>query len=128
MATEQTGEAPPSAGVTPVERSGADATIASVVDASPALAQYGQPADNVSAYEMLVRRIDQEKQARQAAERAEAAAEQAQKDRVAAEKRAAKEAERNARTRRSSLDSLLKSAGTVIGREIARSIFGTRRR
>ncbi|GAB2600693.1 helicase HerA-like domain-containing protein [Pseudactinotalea suaedae] len=127
-----------------------DATIAAVVDASPALAQYGEPVDNVSAYEMLVRRIDQEKQARQAAEQAEAAAVQAEKDRVAAEKRAAKEAEaaararakedaaraareakeaeRNARTRRSSLDSLLKSAGTVIGREITRSIFGTRRR
>lgn len=127
-----------------------EATLTGIVDASPAQARYGTPVDNVSAYEMLVRRIDQEREAREAAERAEAAAEQAEKDRVAAEKRAAKEAaaaekawakeqaaaaaraakaaERDARSRRGALDSLLRSAGSTIGREITRSIFGTRRR
>jgi DNA helicase HerA-like ATPase len=127
-----------------------EAAVSAVVQASPALARYGTPVDSVSAYEMLVRRIDQEKQARIEAEQAEAAAARAEKERVAAQKRAekeaeaaakalakeeaaraaraAKEAERNARSRRSALDSLLTSAGRTIGREITRSIFGTRRR
>lgn len=127
-----------------------EAAVTAVVQASPALARYGTAVDSVSAYEMLVRRIDQEKQARIEAEQAEAAAAQAEKNRVTAEKRAekeaesaakarakeeaaraaraAKEAERNARSRRSTLDSLLTSAGRAIGREITRSIFGTRRR
>src|SRR5690606_7517797 len=127
-----------------------EATLTSIVEASPAMAEYGTPVDNVSAYEMLVRRIDQEREAREAAERAEEAAEQAEKDRIAAEKlaakeaaaaekarlkaeadaaaRAAKDADRNAKSRRSALDSLLRSAGSVIGREVSRSIFGTRRR
>ncbi|WP_420113723.1 helicase HerA-like domain-containing protein [Pseudactinotalea sp.] len=127
-----------------------DAAITAVVNASPALAQYGEAVDNVSAYEMLVSRIEQERTATAEAERAEAAAEQAERDRIAAEKqaakeadaaakaqakeeaaaaaRAAKDAERNAKSRRSALDSLLRSAGTTIGREITRSIFGTRRR
>ncbi|WP_156250313.1 helicase HerA-like domain-containing protein [Pseudactinotalea terrae] len=127
-----------------------EAAVTAVVQASPALSRYGTAVDSVSAYEMLVRRIDQEKQARIEAEQAEAAAEQAEKDRVAAEKRAekeaeaaakarakeeaaraaraAKEAERNAKSRRSTLDSMLTSAGRAIGREITRSIFGTRRR
>lgn len=127
-----------------------DEAVTAVVNASPALARYGTAVDNVSAYEMLVSRIEQERNAKEEAERAEAAAEQAEKDRIAAEKlaakeadaaakarakeeaaaaaRAAKEAERNAKSRRSVLDSLLRSAGTTIGREITRSIFGTRRR
>src|SRR5690606_8653079 len=127
-----------------------EATLTSIVEASPAMAEYGTPVDNVSAYEMLVRRIDQEREAREAAERAEAAAKEAEKERIAAEKRAAKEAEaaekarlkaeaaaaaraakeaeRSARSRRTALDSLLRSAGSTIGREITRSIFGTRRR
>jgi len=127
-----------------------EATLTSIIEASPAMAEYGTPVDNVSAYEMLVRRIDQEREAREAAERAEAAAKEAEKERIAAEKRAAKEAEaaekarlkaeaaaaaraakeaeRSARSRRTALDSLLRSAGSTIGREITRSIFGTRRR
>ena len=138
-----------------------EATMTAIIDASPANAQYGTAVDNVSAYEMLAQRIDEEREAREAAERAAAEAEQAEKDRIAAEKqaekdrvaaekqsareaeaaqkarikaeqaaaaKAAKEAERNARSQRAGIDSLLRSAGSVLGREITRSIFGTRRR
>ncbi|MFV0253734.1 MAG: helicase HerA-like domain-containing protein [Beutenbergiaceae bacterium] len=115
------------------------ATIAGIINASAALAAYGTAVDNVSAHEMLVRRIDSERQAREAAEQAEVAAEAAEKARLAAEKAAAEEAaeqaklqakasERTARSTRSALDSFLRSAGSTIGREITRSIFGTRRR
>ena len=77
----------------------------------------------------------------------EAAAAAAEKERLAAEKQAAKDAEVAARTRAaeerkqaaqpsmveavvksSAFKSALRSAGTVLGREITRSIFGTSRK
>lgn len=68
-----------------------EATMTAIIDASPANAQYGTAVDNVSAYEMLAQRIDEEREAREAAERAAAEAEQAEKDRIAAEKKAEKD-------------------------------------
>ena len=65
-----------------------------------------------------------------------AAAKQAEKDRLAAEKAQARESQRQAEepgmvesvVKSSAFKSMLRSAGTVIGREITRSIFGTSRR
>lgn len=131
-----------------------DATIDAAVAASPLLTQYGTPVERDSAFELLDRaaseRVKAEEAAAAAAAKAEAdaaAAAEAEKARVAAEKAAAKEAAaaekaRAAEERRrasepgmvesvvksSAFRSVLRSAGTVIGREITRSIFGTSRR
>ncbi|MFC0675305.1 helicase HerA-like domain-containing protein [Brachybacterium hainanense] len=100
-----------------------------IVQASPLMAEYGEVVDRESAYEILAKRD---------AEAAGAAAEEA-----AAPAQAEQPAERDAPARRSSrssakddkglfdnpaVKSFLRSAGTVVGREITRSLFGTRRR
>ena len=131
-----------------------DATIDAAVAASPLLAQYGTPVERDSAFEMLDRAASERVKADEAAAAAAAqaktdaaAAAEAEKARVAAEKAAAKEAAaaekaRAAEERRrasepgmvesvvksSAFKSMLRSAGTVLGREITRSIFGTSRR
>jgi len=120
--------------------------MAAAVAASPFAARYGTAVDRESAYELLAKRAEE---AATAAHEAEAAAQaqkqaadeaaaQAKLDAAAAKARAqeaAREAKaRDAATRRtkseaeSILTSVLRSAGTQIGREITRSIFGTRRR
>lgn len=100
-----------------------------MVDASALQAEYGEAVDRESAYEILARRD---------AEAAGAAAEEAD-----AQAPAEQPAESGAPARRSSrssakddkglfdnpaVKSFLRSAGTVMGREITRSLFGTRRR
>ena len=89
------------------------------------------------------RRTEEEEQARLETENArirEAAAAQAEKERLAAEKQADKERTTAAReskddpglvssvVKSSAFRSMLRSAGTVIGREITRSVFGNSRR
>lgn len=80
--------------------------------------------------EKLAKEIEKERQAEIKA--AEKEAERLRKEAERARERAAKaeerEAERRAKTKRSALDSFLRSASTQIGREITRSIFGNRRR
>ena len=122
----------PQASMEPLGQEQADALVASSAQA----ARYAAAVDRESAYELLT--------ARAAGARAEAeAAAQADAARKEAEARA-KELERiekrmgtstsatkdSSRSRRSAdpLDSFLRSAGTVLGREITRTIFGTRRR
>ena len=131
-----------------------DATIDAAVAASPLLADYGTAVERDSAFEMLDRaaseRVKADEAAAAAAEKAKvdaAAAADAEKARVAAEKAAEKErlaAEKARATqdrreasepgvvesvvKSSAFKSILRSAGTVIGREITRSIFGTARR
>ena len=131
-----------------------DATIDAAVAASPLLADYGTAVERDSAFEMLDRaaseRVKADEAAAAAAEKAKvdaAAAADAEKARVAAEKAAEKErlaAEKARATQErrqasepgvvesvvksSAFKSILRSAGTVIGREITRSIFGTARR
>ncbi len=131
-----------------------DATMDAAVAASPLLAEYGTAVERDSAFEMLDRasseRVKADEAAAAAAEKAKvdaAAATEAEKARAAADKAAEKErlaAEkaRAAQERReaaepgvvasvvksSAFKSILRSAGTVIGREITRSIFGTTRR
>ena len=120
----------------------------------PLLADYGEAQERESALEMLDKaaseRVKAEEAAAEAAERAKAdaaAAKEAEKARAAAEKAAEKErlaAEKaaGAGARRetdepgmvqqvvksSAFKSMLRSAGTVIGREITRSVFGTAKR
>ncbi|MET7133542.1 DUF853 domain-containing protein [Cellulosimicrobium sp. MI9406] len=125
-----------------------------IVAASPATARYGTAVDAESAFELLQVRVQEQAAARAAADAAEAEAAAQEK----AAKKAAQEAERAAkkeqaelekmraklereaatgrsrssgssRSRSSSpLDSFLRSAGTQLGRELTRTIFGTRRR
>ncbi|WP_340697996.1 helicase HerA-like domain-containing protein [Cellulosimicrobium funkei] len=139
-------------------QSSMDPAPASVLDgivaASPATARYGTAVDAESAFELLQVRVQEQAAARAAAEAAETEAAAQEK----AAKKAAQEAERAAkkeqaelekmraklereaatgrsrssgssRSRSSSpLDSFLRSAGTQLGRELTRTIFGTRRR
>lgn len=117
-----------------MEPAPADA-LARAVAASPLSARYGTPVDRESAYELLAQRAQQAAADKAAAEKAkaDAAADRERAEEAAREARAReKEAQTRARTtsRRTSsaLDSLLRSVGTQLGREITRSVFGTRKR
>ena len=131
-----------------------EALLTQTVASSPLAAKYGTALERESASEMLGRaeaaRTEAERAAALEAENAkvrEAAAAAAEKHRVAAERQAAKDAAaadraRAAEERRraeepsvvesvvksSAFKSMLRSAGTVVGREITRSVFGTSRR
>ena len=128
-----------------------DAVVEAAVAASALQAEYGRPLERDSALEVLAAAGEERERAEAEAEAAEekaaadaAAAKQAEKaraaaDRAAADERAAAEkaarraAERKAAepgiveqvVKSSAFRSALRSAGTVIGREITRSIFGT---
>lgn len=123
-----------------------DATISTLLSASDLVARYATPVDPRSATEELAERtqkaIDQraaeEKQAELEKEQEKArkkAEREAEKERARWEKeaqreqqRAQKARERRQRSMESALANVIKSAGTQIGREITRSIFGTRRK
>ncbi|WP_235843408.1 helicase HerA-like domain-containing protein, partial [Cellulomonas algicola] len=118
-----------------------EATVAQLVAASPATARYGATVDRESAAELLTARLERAEADREAArDRAEAEKEQAaaEKERAAAEKELARRereaarerpaARRSSRSSSDPLDSFLRSAGTQLGREITRTLFGTRRR
>ena len=135
-----------------------DALLDKAVAASPLAAKYATAVERESALEMLGKqaqaRTAEEKAAQVEAENAKvraAAAAAAEKERLAAEKQAAKDAaaaqkaaerdrvaaEKKAASepgvvesvvKSSAFKSMLRSAGTVLGREITRSIFGTSRR
>jgi DNA helicase HerA-like ATPase len=115
-----------------------DAVIDRVVAASPGQAKYGTAVDAESAFELLQARA-QEQAAGQAAADGEASAagdqkelakERArlEKEAAAREKAEAREKEKAARDRNRVVGSLARTAGTVIVRELTRSLFGTRRR
>ena len=130
------------------------AVLTQTVAASPIAPKYVTALERESASEMLgkaeVARTEAEQAAALEAENAkvrEAAAAAAERDRLAAEKQAAKDAaaaekaraaeERKRAAEPSVVESVVKSsvfrsalrsAGTVLGREITRSIFGTSRR
>ncbi|MPV88265.1 helicase HerA-like domain-containing protein [Georgenia ruanii] len=124
----------------------APGTTEQVAAASPLAARYREPVDRESAYELLTARVAQQQAAAQAA-RAKAEADRAARAQAAEAEKAARahdrerreqlerdEARVRAASRRarsagsSAIDSLLRSAGTQLGREITRSLFGTRRR
>lgn len=122
-----------------------------MVRTSPLAVRYGTAVDAESAYELLAARVAAEEAAAAAAEAAEARAEEEARAAAEAARAAKKQAEelermqarlereaarartggaRSTRSRptASPLDTFLRSAGTQLGREITRTIFGTRRR
>ncbi|MEO5608146.1 MAG: helicase HerA-like domain-containing protein [Ornithinibacter sp.] len=120
-----------------------DAVLAAAVASSPLNAKYGTAQERESAAEML----GKAEEARTAAEAAaaqeaantkvrEAAAAAAQKEQAAAQKQQAPARRKQAEepgmveqvVKSSAFKSMLRSAGTVLGREITRSVFGTSRR
>ncbi|HRW17525.1 MAG TPA: DUF853 family protein [Dermatophilaceae bacterium] len=142
-----------------------DATIDQIVAASPFASTYAVVTDRESAYEVLegkkAQAVQDAAQAEAAAAAAKAAEEQAkldEKERIRAEKEAARQAaaaEKEAARQQAAAEkaaaaearrqegqptvveqvvgsgvfkNIMRSAGTVIGREITRSIFGTSRR
>jgi len=132
----------PGSSMTPADA----AAMTSLVAASPQGTKYATAVDRESAYELLTARAARAEADATAAAAAAAALKEAETAAAAAKKEAAaraKELERiekameqdGAGGRRSSssrssnpLDSFLRSAGTQLGREITRTIFGTRRR
>jgi len=120
--------------------------LTAAVAASPQAARYAAAVDRESAYELLRARTARAEADAAAAKAADAAREEAEKAAAAAKKEADRRAkeleriqekmERDAARERTSprsrsagpLDSLLRSAGSALGREITRTIFGTRRR
>ena len=131
-----------------------DALLDATVAASPLAPKYATAIERESASEMLGKKTAElDAAARAAAQEAEnakvreAAAKQAERERLAVEKQAAKDAAAAEKAKAaaerkeaaepgmvesvvksSAFKSMLRSAGTVIGREITRSIFGTSRR
>ena len=127
------------------------AVMERLVAASPLSLRYGTAVDAESAYELIRERVAAEQAAAAAAQAAEARAKEEARAAAEAARAAKKQAadlermrerlERDAARTRSGgssssrsrsgaspLDNFLKSAGTQLGREITRSIFGTRRR
>ncbi len=122
------------------------AKIDQLVNSSQLYARFKDPVDPRSATEVLAERAEQAKAQAEAAERAaqeakeaeKAAKEQAKaqaaeearlrKEAERAQKREQAEKERRARQAESVVTNVLRSAGRTLGREITRSLFGTRRR
>ena len=100
--------------------------------ASPLMAEYGTPVDNESAYEILQKRAEADAAAEDAAaaEKGTAAAKGAEP--AAKKASGAKSASAGNKDEglmgNPAVKSFLRSAGTVLGREISRSLFGTRKR
>ncbi|KGM16132.1 ATPase [Actinotalea fermentans ATCC 43279 = JCM 9966 = DSM 3133] len=111
----------PAASMSPMEAGAMTAAVA----ASPQAARYAEAVDRESAYELLTARAER---AAAEAERAEAEEARLEAEAAAEKKRQASQRSRGRSPARSGLDSLLRSAGTVLGREITRTILGTRRR
>lgn len=98
------------------------ATLQRTLAASPLAARYAHAVDRQSAHELLTERMEQ-------AEERRTAAQDAERDDVdrSDRSRSTRTAPR-ARARSGPLDSFLRAAGTQLGREITRTILGTRRR
>ncbi|GGM16703.1 helicase HerA-like domain-containing protein [Promicromonospora citrea] len=115
-----------------------DEVIDRVVAASPKQATYGTPVDAESAFELLQAKAQEQAADRAAADGDGPVAEDRDrlaKDRARIEKEAAtreraetRAKEKAARDRNRVVTSLARTAGTVIVRELTRSLFGTRRR
>ncbi|GAA1868003.1 helicase HerA-like domain-containing protein [Myceligenerans crystallogenes] len=115
-----------------------DAVIDTVVAASPGQAKYGTAVDNESAFELLQAKAQEQAAAHEAEASASSDAERARADearlkaeRTRLEKEARDEARRKeqaVRDRNRVAGQVARSAGSVLLREITRSLFGTRRR
>ena len=101
--------------------------------ASPLMAAYGEAVDNESAYEILQKRAEEDAAAQDAADAAKAGADGKRGPEGTVGTAAPRKASRSAKDEdgffeKPAVKSFLRSAGTVLGREITRSLFGTRRR
>ena len=114
-----------------------DSVIQTLTAGSSLAGKYGDPLDRESAHEVLNARMEAATKAAQEQEAREAAEEAAEKEAAAERKASGGSRSRRAKEEGSVVEqvvgssafkSMLRSAGTVIGREITRSIFGTRRR
>jgi hypothetical protein len=104
------------------------ALVSAAVGASPLTARYGQAVDRESAYELLNQRLATAPGPDDAAA-APAPAPAPREEAPSAPRRQAQEESMVEKVVTSSaFKSALRSAGTVLGREITRSIFGTARR
>lgn len=114
----------------------AEGAMAEIVAASPLHARYAVPLDAESAHEVLTARVGaaaaEAAEARRADELADMEERLAKDAEAARRRQSAPAPKRSSRTTRGGLggglDALLRSAGTALGREITRSVFGTRRR
>ena len=111
------------------------ATVASAIAASPVASRYTTAVDRESAYELLTARATASSSAASAerAQEAQRAAETTQARRPAPRERAPRtpppeQSGFEQVVTSAPMRSFLRSAGTVLGREISRSLFGTRRR
>ncbi|MDO5711719.1 MAG: DUF853 family protein [Micrococcales bacterium] len=103
------------------------AAMTALVDASPLKAKYADVVDRESAYEMLAKRLEQAPAPAPKAERAPDPAPDPKAER--APRPAPQEAGMVEKVMESPmLRSMMRSAGTALGREITRSLFGTARR
>ena len=103
--------------------------ISAAVKASPLAAEYGTPVDRESAYEILTARA--EKEAKALEEGADEDAEQGAKGpggSASSQRKPSTTKDEGGFFEKPAVKSFLRSAGTVLGREITRSLFGTRRR
>jgi DNA helicase HerA-like ATPase len=115
-----------------------DAEIDRVVAASPGQARYGTAVDAESAFELLQAKAQEQAAGRAAADGEKTAAEDQQelakerakleRDATTRERAEARHKEQTSRERNRVVGSLARTAGTVIVRELTRSLFGTRRR
>jgi hypothetical protein len=94
------------------------ATVDGIISSSPLGGKYAEVADRESAYELLAKRLEAAPTPEEEPAPAPKAAREPEEEPGLVEKVVSSGAFR----------SMLRSAGTVIGREITRSIFGTSRR
>ena len=104
----------------------AQATIEGIIAASTIAPTYAAVLDRESAYELLTKRLEAQTPTAPPAPAAPAPAPAPAAKRQAAPKEEPGLIQQV--TGSSAFKSMLRSAGTVIGREITRSIFGTRKR
>ncbi|MBV7433144.1 helicase HerA-like domain-containing protein [Dermabacteraceae bacterium P13264] len=107
-----------------------EAEVARIVEGSKLAKRYGEVIDRESAYEILNRRASEQASgtATQAQQQGSGQAETEAATSSARTKTATKEEESGGFFSNPAVRSFLRSAGTVLGREITRSLFGTRRR
>ncbi len=114
-----------------------EAVIDAAVAASPLYARYGTATDRQSAFETLAAQQQAEQVAKEQAAKEQAAREEVVKEQAGRQQAAPGRSARAPRAepgvveqvvKSSAFRSMMRSAGTVLGREITRSILGTSRR
>lgn len=105
-----------------------DSTFDTVIAASPLTPKYAEAIDRESAYEILKARLEKADQQTAQAQAPESAPEQPRERRNTESSREAEPRKSGGFLDNPAVRSMMRSAGTALGREITRSIFGTARR